>query len=104
MSVKKKNQGQNASSATADAEQTQGEDGKATRNLTTGVIVGRAAERLLKLENDERDALANTPATIKAAYAKKKDEVLASLTEAQRKGALAMVEAMRPVVDEAAAE
>jgi hypothetical protein len=87
----------NASTETASAK---------TRALKEGTIVGRAAERLLELEAQERDELIKrSPEAIKASYAKKRGEVLADLkTDAQRAGATAMANAMRPIEDKAAAE
>lgn len=99
MSGRKNSQRSNASSQPQEA----GDEGKASRSLSTGVIVGRAAERLLELEQEEREALARSPEAIKAAFAKKREEVLAKLTEKQRDGAIAMANAMRST-DEAAAE
>jgi len=76
-----------------------------TRSLKGGTIVGRAADRLLELEVEERKALAMSPEVIKAGFAKKREEALSKLSDVQRKGALAMAEAMRePTDDEAAAE
>lgn len=71
-----------------------------TRTLSQGVLVGRIADRLLKLEAEEREALAASPATIKAAFDKKRQSLLLDLSDAQRSGVLAMVEAMRPVDDD----
>lgn len=76
-----------------------------TRALNSGTIVGRAADRLLELEVEERVALARSPEAIKEGFAKKREETLSKLTETQRKGALAMADAMRePAEDKAAAE
>ena len=96
MAPKKRNPPiENASTETAAAAK--------TRSLNSGTIVGRAADRLLELEVEERVALARSPEAIKEGFAKKREEALSKLTETQRKGALAMVEAMRPVAEDAKA-
>jgi hypothetical protein len=77
------------------------EETKATRTLTDGVTVGRAADRLMRLDNEEREALAQSPTAIKELFAKKRDAVLSGLSDAQRKGALAMAEAMKPSAEAA---
>ncbi len=90
MAGRKNGQGSNASTA-------EGSEEKAARSLTPGVLVGRAADKLLKLEADERDALAKSPEQIKATFAKKRAEVLDGLPdETLRAGAVAMANAMRP--------
>lgn len=59
-------------------------ENKSARTLTSGVVVGRAIEKLLSLDAEEQEALEQSPAQIKARYQAKRDEVLKELTDAQR--------------------
>lgn len=76
-----------------------------TRSLKDGTIVGRASDRLLELDRQERQELARrSPEAIKASFKEKREDVLSKLTETQRAGAEAMAKAMSPSEDKAAAE
>jgi len=75
---------------------------KPTKSISVGVRVGRIAEKLLELDDQEREALMASPATIKAAFDKKREAALKELTEEQREAARGMAKALRPQVKAAA--
>jgi hypothetical protein len=76
-------------------------DAKA-KTLSPAVVLGRAIQKLCDLDIEETEALAKSPSKIKDEFAKKRAAVLESLTESQRKSAVAAVAANRP--EEEAAE
>jgi hypothetical protein len=79
------------------------EDGK-KKQLTPGVRMGRAIEKIATLYADEEAELAAYPQSIREKFAKKRSEALDGLSDAERKQVLAAVNALRPEPETKAAE
>lgn len=91
--VAKNQQGNASEGPSTDAEES------ASRKLSMGVRLGRAAEKLAELDISERDALARSPDEIRNAHAKKREEVLSQFSPDQREGLLLLAKTMSGGVD-----
>lgn len=67
---------------------------KPTKTISEGVRLGRAIEKLTELAAAEREALAASPAAIRAKFDAERSKVVAALSETQRAAVLAAVSAM----------
>ncbi len=75
-------------------------ENKTARTLTPGVVIGRAIQKMQEIDADEAEALEQSPTQIRALYQAKRDELLNSLEEKQRKVVIAAVAASRDDEDE----
>jgi hypothetical protein len=69
---------------------------EAKRELSFGSKVGRALEKLLQLNSDEFEELANAPTSIRERFAKRRGELLDVLEPAVKTAVLAAATASEP--------
>ena len=67
---------------------------KPAKVVSEGVRIGRAIQKLIELDAAEKEALAASPAAIRAKFDAERAEVMAGFSDTQRNAVLAAVSAM----------